>query len=296
MPDGGAGHRSAQMGLLAGLHHERATDPKLGELLAIVENSDLIAEPGSPAAVNIRELRRSYDRRVRLPRALVEELARTTSLAQPEWVAARAASDFTPLPALAGKDHPTEAARICLFEAAGRCWPGGRPCSASCSVQRTRADRLPRRSTIHFSTTTSPVRRRADLAAVFQALRRDLVPLAARIADASRRSSPMTQSAAEGSSGRHQAGPAILEPVLPARAPASLRRGGRGGRRIRFSPRQAGRNRPPVLLGDRAGRLPDHHPVRRAQLQRRLLRNPPRSRARPLRAGARSGPLRHTDG
>ncbi len=63
-------------------------------LLAIVENSDLIAEPGSPAAVNVRELRRSYDRRVRLPRTLVEELARTTSLAQPEWVAARSASDF----------------------------------------------------------------------------------------------------------------------------------------------------------------------------------------------------------
>ena len=44
--------------------------------------------------MNVRELRRSYDRRVRLPRTLVEELARTTSLAQPEWVAARSASDF----------------------------------------------------------------------------------------------------------------------------------------------------------------------------------------------------------
>ncbi len=44
--------------------------------------------------MNIRELRRSYDRQVRLPRALVEELARTTSLAQAEWVAARSASDF----------------------------------------------------------------------------------------------------------------------------------------------------------------------------------------------------------
>ncbi len=55
----------------------------------------LVADADSAAAVNIRELRRGYDRRVRLPRALVEELARTTSLAQPEWVAARAASDFS---------------------------------------------------------------------------------------------------------------------------------------------------------------------------------------------------------
>src|SRR5262249_7368410 len=81
-------------GLLAGLQHERATDPKVGELLAIIESSDLVAQPDSPAAVNVREIRRTYDRRVRLPRTLVEELARTTSLAQPEWVAARSAASF----------------------------------------------------------------------------------------------------------------------------------------------------------------------------------------------------------
>ena len=74
MPEEGAGHRSAQMGLLAGLHHERATDPRVAELLASVEGSELVAEPRSPAAVNVREIRRSYDRRVRLPRTLVEEL------------------------------------------------------------------------------------------------------------------------------------------------------------------------------------------------------------------------------
>src|SRR5262249_40240429 len=94
MPPGGAPHRGSQMALLAGLHHERATDPKVGELLAMVEGSSLLGEPDSIVAVNVRELRRSYDRRVRLPRALVEELALTTSMAQPEWIAARAASDF----------------------------------------------------------------------------------------------------------------------------------------------------------------------------------------------------------
>ena len=59
MPTGGAEHRSGQMGLLAGIHHERATEPRVGELLAIVEGSDLIAEPESTAAVNVREIRRS---------------------------------------------------------------------------------------------------------------------------------------------------------------------------------------------------------------------------------------------
>src|SRR5262249_15836782 len=94
MPSGGAAHRSSQMALLAGLHHERATDPRIAELLAIVEGSALVAEPESVAGVNVRELRRNYDRRVRLPRTLVEELARTTWMAQSEWVTARAASDF----------------------------------------------------------------------------------------------------------------------------------------------------------------------------------------------------------
>src|SRR5262249_21605586 len=94
MPPGGATHRGSQMALLAGLHHERATDPEFGELLATVEGSNLLGRPDSIVAVNARELRRSYDRRTRLPRTLVEELARTTSMAQPEWVAARAASDF----------------------------------------------------------------------------------------------------------------------------------------------------------------------------------------------------------
>src|SRR5215472_8102698 len=94
MPRGGAEHRGNQMALLAGLHHERATDPRVGELLASVEGTGLVAEPTSPAAVNVREIRRSYDRRVRLPRSLVEEMARTTTVAQQEWVDARKAKDF----------------------------------------------------------------------------------------------------------------------------------------------------------------------------------------------------------
>src|SRR5215212_9157041 len=80
MPRGGVEHRGNQMALLAGLHHEKATDPRNGELLGALEGSGLVADPDSPAAVNVRELRRTYDRRVRLPRTLVEEIARTTSV------------------------------------------------------------------------------------------------------------------------------------------------------------------------------------------------------------------------
>ncbi len=94
MPPGGVENRSDQLALLAGLLHERGTDPKIGELLAELERSDLVADPRSPVSVNVRELRREYDRYVRLPRRLVEEVARTTALAQTAWAQARAASQF----------------------------------------------------------------------------------------------------------------------------------------------------------------------------------------------------------
>src|SRR4030081_3274165 len=64
MPPGGVAARANQLAYLAGLQHEQATDPRLGELLAAVEGSDLLADPVSAAAVNVREIRRSYDRLV----------------------------------------------------------------------------------------------------------------------------------------------------------------------------------------------------------------------------------------
>src|SRR5262245_32308623 len=97
MPRGGAEHRGEQLALLAGLHHERATDPKAGELLAEVEGSDVVADPDAPEAANVREMRRSFDRLTKIPRSLVEELARATSRGHQEWVAARHDADFARL-------------------------------------------------------------------------------------------------------------------------------------------------------------------------------------------------------
>ncbi len=94
MPRGGAAHRAEQLALLAGMVHERATAPEIGDLLSQVEGSELAADPRSVAAVNVREVRRSYDRLVKLPRSLVEELARVTTMAQQVWTEARAGSDF----------------------------------------------------------------------------------------------------------------------------------------------------------------------------------------------------------
>jgi carboxypeptidase Taq len=94
MPPGGVEHRSRQMSLLARLQHETLTADRIGELLAECEAGGLADDPMSPAAVNLRELRRTYDRRTRLPADLVAEEARLASVAQHHWVEARKESDF----------------------------------------------------------------------------------------------------------------------------------------------------------------------------------------------------------
>ena len=55
------------------------SDPKIGELLAVVEQSDLVKDPLSVQAVNIREWRRSYDRVTKIPEDLAVEVIRKDS-------------------------------------------------------------------------------------------------------------------------------------------------------------------------------------------------------------------------
>jgi carboxypeptidase Taq len=196
MPSGGAGHRGNQMALLAGLHHERATDPRVGELLTILECSSLVAEPDSVSAVNIRELRRGYDRRIRLPRSLVEELARTTSLAQPEWVASRSASDF-------GRFRPwlekiiqlkrNESACLSVPAAAG-------PANSTGQLTPDHGSSLPVLSSASpydpLLDEYEPGAKSADLALLFQSLESELVPLVAAITEAQRRNAGTASRAA----------------------------------------------------------------------------------------------------
>ncbi len=92
LPPDGADHRSEQLALLAGLVHEQATSPRLGELIEALEADG--PEPGSPEASVLREARREFNRATALPRRLVEELSRTTTLSQQAWVQARRENDF----------------------------------------------------------------------------------------------------------------------------------------------------------------------------------------------------------
>ncbi len=94
MPPAGAEHRANQAALLAGLAHDWATAPRVGDLLDLLEAAVPAHDPDSPLAVTVREARREYDREIKRPRRLVEELSRLETLAQQAWIDARKQSDF----------------------------------------------------------------------------------------------------------------------------------------------------------------------------------------------------------
>ncbi|MCI0358542.1 MAG: carboxypeptidase M32 [Planctomycetaceae bacterium] len=94
MPEAAGAYRAEQMTFVSGLIHRRRTDPRLGELLAQLTGSDLAKDPHSDAGTTIRQLKRDYDKRIKLPQELVEELTRASVLGQQAWVKARAADDY----------------------------------------------------------------------------------------------------------------------------------------------------------------------------------------------------------
>ena len=159
MPAGAVEGRSEQLALLAGLLHERGTDPRLGELLDELEGSPLLADAASPAAVNVRELRRDYERFVRLPRKLVQDLARSTAVAQRAWSTARQTAEFE-------RFRPHLERIVELKRAEAEC----------VGYAREPYDAL--------IEDYEPGITSAIVGRLFDALRRELVPLAARIADA----------------------------------------------------------------------------------------------------------------
>ena len=100
MPKKGIEYRADQIALASRMYHEMCIDPKIGDWLsACEEDGELSGDPTSESAANIRELRHFYDRKTKLPTALVEEEAKLSSQGQNAWAEARknnAFSEFQP--------------------------------------------------------------------------------------------------------------------------------------------------------------------------------------------------------
>lgn len=99
MPTGASESRAMQLFALAGVIHEKATSPVIGEYIEKLAKSD-----GSQfdefERGNIREAKRDYDMETRVPKALVQDIAELGSRGHEIWVKAREKNrfkDFAPV-------------------------------------------------------------------------------------------------------------------------------------------------------------------------------------------------------
>ena len=253
MPRKGADLRGEQLAFLAGLAHQKATDPKFGERARRGRGSRTGRGPDSSEAANVREVAADLRPDGETPAALVEELARVTTQAQQAWQEAKKANDF----------------------------PTFRPwLEKVVALKRQEADAVgytgpPLRRAARAS--TSPARPSAELKTLFAGLTAELVPLIKRIAESPRK--PPTRGS------RTRVPRRTGRRLLAESAAVAI------GLRLRGGP--ARHHVAPVLLRDRAGRLPHHHAVQPAVLQRGVLRRAARDRARAVRAEPAGRALRH---
>ncbi len=96
MPKGAADQRSEEIAALEGVLHARRTDARIAGWL------DAAAPGDGVGLAQLRHIRRSYTRTMKVPADLAQALARLTSRAQGLWAQARAAEDVASfLPTLA---------------------------------------------------------------------------------------------------------------------------------------------------------------------------------------------------
>ncbi len=96
LPAKGTASRARHKATLAAIHHERVVSTELGGLIDILQERELT----EVEAANLREMKRTRERAVKVPKRLVVELTETGSLGQQAWAQAREKNDwplFAPL-------------------------------------------------------------------------------------------------------------------------------------------------------------------------------------------------------
>jgi carboxypeptidase Taq len=92
MPPQGTKARAEQASTIAGVLHDKFSDPKVGDMLRELQAKSNKLSPAEKIVV--REHLRDYEKSVKLPAELIKELARVASLSQTVWIEARKKSDF----------------------------------------------------------------------------------------------------------------------------------------------------------------------------------------------------------
>jgi carboxypeptidase Taq len=94
MPPAGARHRGEHMAFLQRTAHDVLADPEMGRLLDELEPRLASLDPDGFDYGLIRLLRRNYEKEVKVPAELREEMARAAAEGNAVWLKAKAASDF----------------------------------------------------------------------------------------------------------------------------------------------------------------------------------------------------------
>jgi carboxypeptidase Taq len=94
MPQRGGEARGQQLATIGKIAHQKATAPRVGELLQGLKEELAAESPDSEAAALVRVAARDYDKAVRVPSEFVAEQAVVTSKAFEAWREARSKSDF----------------------------------------------------------------------------------------------------------------------------------------------------------------------------------------------------------
>lgn len=90
MPRGASDQRSDERAAIEGVLHARRTDPRVGDWLATINETEL----GEVARAQVRHIRRGFDRTTKVPAALASQIARVISRSHVIWAEARADDDF----------------------------------------------------------------------------------------------------------------------------------------------------------------------------------------------------------
>ena len=94
LPAGAGAYRSEQMTYFAGEAHRLRTEKQLGQWIDEISSSEDASDPYSVTGCTIAQVKKDFDRQVKLPARLVEELARACSQGHQIWVEARRDNDF----------------------------------------------------------------------------------------------------------------------------------------------------------------------------------------------------------
>ena len=165
LPQNAGSYRSEQMTFFAGEAHRLRTEKRLGQWIDELSTAEQARDPHSVMGCTINQVKKDYERQVKLPTRLVEELARACSQGHQVWVEARRDNDFAKFaPALKAiielKQEQADAIGFedCRYDALlDEFEPGAKTAEVAQILEGLRRELVPLVEAIESSTQRAPV-------------------------------------------------------------------------------------------------------------------------------------------